>query len=217
MLVLQAPKSYKKYSEGVSQTAIWAMRSLGIDPATGDELFLNADGTVTKYWDSSNQVVVGDEEPAARGTLGFNLTWKRFSVYTTFMYEFGGQRYNRTLADKVESVDILNENVDSRVLTKRWKQPGDVSAFKKIQASIYVGNATVKPTSRFVQDYNWVNLNSITLEYDIDSKLIKPIGLSMLRVSVGANDLARWSSVELERGLSYPYSKTINFSLKASF
>lgn len=32
-------KSYKKYSEGVSQTAIWAMRSLGIDPATGDELF----------------------------------------------------------------------------------------------------------------------------------------------------------------------------------
>lgn len=121
------------------------------------------------------------------------------------------------MADKVESVDILNENVDSRVLTKRWKQPGDVSAFKKIQASIYVGNATVKPTSRFVQDYNWVNLNSITLEYDIDSKLIKPIGLSMLRVSVGANDLARWSSVELERGLSYPYSKTINFSLKASF
>ncbi|MFT0248856.1 hypothetical protein [Bacteroides thetaiotaomicron] len=92
---------------------------------------MNADGTVTKYWDSSNQVVVGDEEPAARGTLGFNLTWKRFSVYTTFMYEFGGQRYNRTLADKVESVDILNENVDSRVLTKRWKQPGDVSAFKK--------------------------------------------------------------------------------------
>lgn len=56
-----------------------------------------------------------------------------------------------------------------------------------------------------------MNLNSITLEYDIDSKLIKPIGLSMLRVSVGANDLARWSSVELERGLSYPYSKLLIF------
>lgn len=210
-------KSYKKYSEGVSQNAIWAMRSLGIDPATGDELFLNSDGTVTKYWDSSNQVVVGDEEPAARGTLGFNLTWKRFSVYTTFMYEFGGQRYNRTLADKVEGVDILNENVDRRVLTERWKEPGDMAVFKKTQASIYVGNSTTKATSRFVQDYNWINLNSITLEYDVNSKLIKPIGLSMLRFSVGANDLARWSSVELERGLSYPYSKTINFSLKASF
>lgn len=82
---------------------------------------------------------MGDEEPAARGTLGFNLTWKRFSVYTTFMYEFGGQRYNRTLADKVESVDILNENVDSRVLTKRWKQPGDVSAFKKYRPAFMLG------------------------------------------------------------------------------
>ena len=56
-----ASKSYKKYSEGVSQNAIWAMKSLGIDPATGEELFQNPDGTVTKYWNSANQVVVGNE------------------------------------------------------------------------------------------------------------------------------------------------------------
>lgn len=210
-------KSYKKYSEGVSQSAIWAMKSLGIDPATGEELFLNPDGTVTKHWNSANQVVVGNEEPKAQGTFGLNLTWKRFSLYTTFMYEFGGQSYNRTLADKVEGVDIVNENADKRVLTERWKQPGDLASFKRIQTDHYNGNRTTKATSRFVQDYNWVNLNSITLEYDVNSMLIKPIGLSMLRLSIGANDLARWSSVELERGLSYPYSKTINFSLKASF
>lgn len=209
-------KSYRKYSEGVSQSAIWAMKSLGIDPATGDELFQNADGSITKYWNSANQVIVGNEEPAAQGTFGLNLTWKRFSLYSTFMYEFGGQRYNRTLADKVEGADLVNSNVDSRVLTDRWREPGDLSSFKKIQIE-RLSPETTKATSRLVQDYNWVNLNSVTLEYDFDMKLIRPIGLSMLRFSIGANDLARWSSVELERGLSYPYSKKINFSLKASF
>ena len=51
---------------------------------------------------------------------------------------------NRTLADKVEGVDILNENGDRRILTERWKEPGDLAAFKKIQANIYIGNATTK-------------------------------------------------------------------------
>ena len=211
-------KSYKKYAEGVSQSAIWAMQSIGIDPATGEELFRNPDGTITKYWNSANQVVVGNEEPKAQGTFGFNLTWKHFTLYTTFMYEFGGKSYNRNLSDKVEGVDILNYNVDRRVLTDRWKEPGDLSAYEKIQIVHGTGGVTTtKATSRFVQDYNWMNINSVTLEYDFDSKLVKPLGLSMLRFSIGANELARWSSVELERGLSYPYSRTINFSLKASF
>lgn len=30
------------------------------------------------------------------------------------------QRYNSTLAEKVENVDVYNYNVDKRVLTKRW-------------------------------------------------------------------------------------------------
>lgn len=210
-------RSYKKYAEGVSQSAIWAMKSIGIDPATGEELFLNPDGTITKYWNSANQVVVGDEEPKAQGTWGFNLTWKRFTLYTTFMYEVGGQYYNRTLADKVEGVDIVNSNVDRRVLTGRWQKPGDLAPYKKIQMEHNSGVETTKSTSRFVQNNNWMNINSVTLEYDFDSKLIAPLGLSMLRFSLGANELARFSSIEIERGLSYPYSRTVNFSLKASF
>ncbi|MDB0714762.1 SusC/RagA family TonB-linked outer membrane protein [Bacteroides xylanisolvens] len=210
-------KSYKKYSEGVSQSAIWAMESIGIDPATGEEIYRNPNGTLTKYWNSANQVVVGDEEPKVRGSFGFNVTWKNFSLYTTFMYECGGQRYNQTLADKVEGIDIVNDNADLRVLTDRWKNPGDISGFKKLQMERDTGYETTRATSRFVQDYNWLSLNSITLEYDFDAKYLKPLHLSMLRLGIGANELGRWSTVKLERGLSYPYSRTINFSLKASF
>lgn len=210
-------KSYRKYQEGISQSAIWAMKSLGIDPASGDEIYLNPDGTITNHWNSSNQVIVGDEEPAIQGSFGLNVTWKRFSLYTTFMYECGGQRYNQTLADKIEGVDILRNNVDARVLSGRWKAVGDLSPYKAIQVKPNTSVSATRATSRFVQDYNWVNWNSVTLEYDFNPTLIKSFGLTMLRLGVGANDLARWSSVKQERGLSYPYSKTVNFSLKASF
>ncbi len=209
-------RSYRKYAEGMSQSAIWGMQSLGIDPATGDELFRNPDGTVTRHWNSMNQVVVGDEEPVIQGTFGFNVVWKRFSLYTTCMYECGGQRYNSTLVDKVEGSNIAFFNADKRVLTGRWKQPGDLAPYKNI-AFGYGQNITTKATSRFVQDYNWWNINSVTLEYDFNPDLIKSIGLTMLRVGIGANDLARFSSVKQERGLNYPYSRTVNFTVKLSF
>ena len=66
---------------------------------------------------------------------------------------------------------------------------------------------------------NVLTLNSISLGYDFDAgqKWMKTIGLSMLRFEIGANDVCRWSSVKVERGLNYPYARSFNFSLKAAF
>ena len=43
----------------------------------------------------------------------------------TFMYEAGGQIYNSTLRDKVEDVNVYTSNVDKRVFSERWQEPGD--------------------------------------------------------------------------------------------
>ena len=40
-------KPLPMYEEGESQTRIWVVRSLGIDPMTGDELLLTRNGKVT--------------------------------------------------------------------------------------------------------------------------------------------------------------------------
>ncbi len=49
----------QKFYEGVSMTAIWAVKSLGIDPATGDEIFLNKDGKRTNSWSAADMVICG--------------------------------------------------------------------------------------------------------------------------------------------------------------
>lgn len=207
---------FTQYIEGGSTTSIFAMRSKGIDPATGEELLIRRDGTYTYDWNASEQVVVGNTEPKAQGSFGFNVRYKDFSLYTSFLYECGGQHYNTTLVEKVENADIYNENVDKRVLTGRWQKPGDRAKYKALQSGVDEIKTT-NPTERFVQDYNMLSLNSITLGYDFNQKLIKSWGLSMLRLELGANEIFRISSVKEERGLNYPYARTVNISLRASF
>lgn len=189
---------------------------MGIDPSNGNEVFIRPDGTLTDVWNTSDQVVIGCTDPDAQGSFGFNLVYKNFTLFTNFMYEFGGQRYNQTLVDRVENANIYEENVDRRVLTNRWQKVGDKAKFKKLEIG-RSGVTATNPTSRFVQDYNTVSLSSISLGYDFTQPWIKKAKLSMLRFEIGAEDLVRWSSVKEERGLSYPFARTINFSLKASF
>ena len=208
-------ETYLQYVEGGSLTSIFGVRSLGINPADGKEIYLRPDGTITYDWNAADQVVIGNEEPKLQGTFGFNLRWKQFSLYSTFMYEFGGQRYNSTLVSKVENAHIQSSNVDRRVLTGRWQNPGDCTPYGRLQTNGVV--AVTRPTSRFVQDYNVLTFNSLTLGYDFDAAWVKKAHIGLLRVELSGNDLFRAATVRAERGLDYPYSRSFAASVKMSF
>ena len=51
------------YEEGRSLTDIYAVRSLGIDPANGQELFITRNGVITHEWSGADQVIVGKMLP----------------------------------------------------------------------------------------------------------------------------------------------------------
>ena len=203
-----------QYEEGQSLTSIWAVKSLGIDPTTGKEIYLNRDGSVTDKWDATQEVVCGNTQPDFNGAFGVNISYKQWSLFASFLYEWGGQQYNQTLVDRVENAKIAQGNVDLRVLTDRWQKPGDVAQFKNIKDA----SLTTLPTSRFVQDNSFLRLNALTLTYDFSREWLKRnLGLRMLRLEASTSDLINWNSVRQERGLSYPKSYKFNFSVKAQF
>lgn len=204
---------FLQYEEGGSLSSIWGVRSMGINPADGQEVFVGKNGELTRAWNASDQVVLGTTEPKVQGSFGFNLVWKQWSLYSTFMYEAGGQQYNQTLVDKVENVNIYTGNVDRRVLTERWTKPGDKAKFK----SLVTGRKTVeqtKPTSRFVEDYNMLQWSSMELGYDFSRNVLNKMHLNMLRLTLGLTDILHVSSMKQERGTSYPFARTVTFSLK---
>ena len=150
---------------------IYVVKSLGIDPATGREIYLDLAGNPVANWSSTNKIAYGNTDPILRGTIGTNFLYKGFDLNILLEYRFGGQLYNETLADRVENASVLN-NVDRRAYDFGWKQPGDQSIYKFI--SIYNTNSPTRATSRFVQDDNTLSLMSLSLGYTFrNSHLLK--------------------------------------------
>ena len=187
---------------------MYAVRSEGIDPANGRERFIKKNGLPTYTWDANDQVVVGDNNPDAQGSVGLNVAYKGFYLNASFMYQWGAQSYNETLLNKVENADVRGSNVDRRVLTQRWMNPGDIAPFYDM------GNQTkTQVTTRFVQDYDYFNFSGLSLGYDFSRELISKWRLRSLGLRFNMNDICRWSTVKEERGTSYPFSRSFSFTL----
>lgn len=218
-------KPVQKYYDGVSMDAIWAVRSLGIDPTNGQEIYLDKNGKRTYTYRSSDQVVCGNTLPKFQGNAGLSFSWKGIEVNTVFRFQYGAQMYNQTLVDKVENAD-LKLNVDKRVYDGRWRKPGDVKPFKTL-GNKWVADAgdygeyldlKTQPTSRFVQDRNELTLSSLTVGYDFwKHKFLKNMGMERLKVNFFMNDVFVWSTIKIERGTSYPFARAFNFAIQATF
>ena len=102
------------YYDGVSMDAIWGMKSLGIDPRNGREIYLTKNGTPTYNYNASEQVILGDKMPKFQGTAGISFEYKGIGGNLSFRFQYGAQMYNSTLIAKVENAD-LNKNVDIRM------------------------------------------------------------------------------------------------------
>ncbi|WP_437918078.1 SusC/RagA family TonB-linked outer membrane protein [Sphingobacterium sp. LRF_L2] len=201
------------FEEGQSMSTIYAVRSLGVDPATGSEIFLTKDGVRTFNWSASDKVAVGITDPKWNGNFGTNIGYKGFELGMIWSYQFGGQLYNQTLVDRVESVNP-NENVDRRAYDLGWAKAGDISQFTRIGLS----TVDTRVTSRFVQDNNILKLSSLSLGYNIAQQAWqKKIGVQSLYLSAITNDLLQFSSIEIERGTSNPFARTFSLSIRAGF
>lgn len=199
------------YQDGLSMNTIWAVPSAGIDPQTGEEIYIKKDGTYTYTYDSSDMIAAGDATPKYRGNIGFNAEYKGIGFTATCTYLAGGQMYNSTLVDRVEDADMIY-NVDRRVLTGRWQKPGDIAQYKG-----YSSKTKTRATTRFVQDRNELTLSSISAYYEFPKSIYAKLYMQRLRFAVYLNDVATFSSVKVERGTSYPFARTLSFALSATF
>ncbi len=199
-----------QYAEGESVTALKLVRSAGIDPATGREVYIKRNGEYTFDYDPADKVLIGDTEPAFSGTFSTNLFWKGFSVYALLNFRTGAWVYNTTRATKVEGADPMR-NADQRVFDDRWKQPGDHALYKDI-----ADTSRPEQTDRFAEKEHTLSLGSLNLSYEFSDKLCKRMKLRNLRAGINFTDILRLSTVKIERGTDYLYSQGFEFYLNVT-
>jgi len=208
------PKTY--FYEGQSMNAIWGVRSLGIDPMTGNEMYLDKNGNSTWVWSTADQKVIGNTTPKLQGNIGFNAGYRGFTLAMTCGYRFGGDLYNTTLIERIENITGYN-NLDRRVLDS-WRAVGDLAPYRAVNISAGTTSTYTQPTSRFVQCNNELYISSLNMGYTFTNKAwMERVRLNNLRCSFYMNELLRISSITVERGTSYPFARSLSFMVQASF
>lgn len=207
-----------RYAVGQSTNAIWAVRSRGIDPASGYEIFEKQDGSLTNIYDPRDQVIIANGRPKLEGTFGTNVEYNGIGANIFLRFRMGGYAFNQTLVDRVENAAVNMYNVDRRVAEERWLQSGDVTFFKGlIDYSNRAINLPTYNSSRFVQRSDLLSLESISIYYRFSDELNKRLRLSNTRITLYSNELYQWSTIQRERGLDYPFSRTFTFQVSTSF
>ena len=203
-----------RYYNGADPDDSWAVKSAGIDPSTGRELFYDKEGNYTYDFSYDNEVICGNTRPKIEGVIGTSLNYKGFSVSMNFRYQTGASVFNEALFNKVENISVsgLNKNQDKRALYERWQNPGDKVRFKDI------ANAASTPmSSRFIQKENVLSMESVYVGYEFYEGWIKKIGLSNLKIQASMRDVFRASTIKSERGTLYPFARSLELGLSFNF
>lgn len=204
----EAGKPLPIYVEGESLSTLKVVPSAGIDPATGKEIYIKRDGSLTFDYDPRDKITVGDTSPVVSGMMSSYLTYKGFSLTAGLRYQLGAMDYNTTLASRVEGADP-KKNADERVFNDRWTQPGDKASYKDIADS-----TVPMQTTRFVSVHNFLELSTLSLAYDFKPIDLKYFNIRNLRLELMANDIFHYSSIKQERGLSYPYARSVEMTIR---
>ena len=211
----RSSQSLRRYYDNASTTALWAVPSKGIDPMTGNEIFITKDNSYTFSWDVNDERVCGDSTPDVEGYFGTSAYYKGFSFNISFQYRYGGQAFLSTLFNKVENIssDDLYWNQDKRALYDRWQKPGDIAKFKRIDDT-----SITNMSSRFIADENTLQCRSISVGYETTTaSWLNSIGASAFNVRIYMEDIFRLSTIKEERGTDYPFQRAISASLGLRF
>lgn len=207
----------ERYQDGYGPGELWAVRSLGIDPATGREVFLKKNGDYTFDYDADDVVPMGSGLPRAEGVMSSLLHYRELFVGIYFRYSLRARRFNTALYEKVENISFadLSSNQDRRALEDRWQQPGDPAKFRGISLL-----EETPMSSRFIQKEDVLSVESISVGYRFEAakyRGLHKMNVSLVRLTANMNDPLRWSTMLAERGIMYPFSRSFSCSLGVVF
>ena len=153
-------------------------------------------------------------QPKVEGLFGTSLYLKGFTAGCYIRYRWGGQVFNTSLFQKVENIgteDVYN-NQDKRALYDRWSEDNREAYFKGISMV-----QKTEKSSRFVMDDNALIGESFNIGYEFPDRMIRRMRISALNVQLTMTDMFRATSVRVERGIDYPFARSVTMAVGITF
>ena len=188
----------------------------------GDAIYedVNHDGQIN----SLDIVYLGNSNPHLNGGFGFKFQYGDWTLNTSFNYRQGIKIVNSA---KMNLEKMFNAYNQSSAVNWRWRQNGNVT---EIPRAMFNTGYNWLGSDRYVEDASFVRMSYIQLSYNFKKKMIKPLGLNRLQMSISGQNLLCWSKysgTDPEHspgswGIAYdnsqtPRSKSVTMNLQVGF
>lgn len=192
----------KRLAEGRSIFDFFLLQTAGVDPATGDQLFLSyeidedgesvpvldANGVqeTTNDWQATERAYTGDSSiPDLLGSVANSFSYKGISLNFLINYGIGGSFLDFGYAAMMHSGDYGSSYHPD--ILNAWSQPGDITDVPRLEN----GNPDLVRTqsSRFLTDASFWTLKNVNVGYSFDGYTLEKLGLDNLRVSITGENL----------------------------
>ena len=188
----------------------------------GDAIYedVNNDGQIN----SLDIVYLGNSNPHLNGGFGLNMQYGDWALKTSFSYRQGIKIVNSA---KMGLEEMFNAYNQSSAVNWRWRKNGDVT---EIPRAMFDTGYNWLGSDRYVEDASFVRMSYIQLSYNFKRKLLKPIGLRRLTMSISGQNLLCWSKysgTDPEHspgawGIAYdnsqtPRSKSVTMNIQVGF
>lgn len=192
-------KGTKKWKVGHSIYDFCLIKSAGVDPANGDELYWYQNNGV---WETTNSYSKASAEPKNKQWAGSaipdlyggftnNFSWKGLNLSVFFSYSIGGKMYDRNYQSLMHPGTM--GNAWHKDILKRWQKPGDVTDVPRLEK----GNSQIAKTSdRFLRDASYLSLRNINLSYNLPMAWVRKINLASAKVFVSGDNLVTFTKLK---------------------
>lgn len=207
----------------------------GVDPQTGQDLYVYADGSIGP-WDESdseffdkNSKVVGNPYPEIYGGMNNILEWKSFDLGIYFTFAYGNDIY-RDDGKFFEGGNIGSNWNQMATVLDAWTEPGQQTDQSQLfwNSSVSTYNST-----KYLDDGSYLRLKALTLGYNLPVDICQKLKMDAIRIYFIATNLwtltnykgwdpevNRDGSGNVTQGVTYlspPQAKTYNVGINLSF
>lgn len=201
----------------------------GVNPATGNALYIDRNGQATETPTSADRKVIGDANPDFTYGITNTFTYKSFGLNIFLQGSQGNDIFNATRLETEAMTDSKNQ---STAVLNRWRQAGDIT---DIPRTNQVGDGSTnnsRLSTRFLEDGSYLRIKAVTFSYNFPKSVMEKMKISSLSLyATGENlfTITNYSGFDPEvnsygasntvRGVdygTYPQTRNIIFGLRVS-
>lgn len=182
---------------GYNSRSYYLVRWAGVDPSTGDPMWYDVNGNITKTFNTNDRVIAGDATHKYYGGLTNYITYDNWNFSVFFKYAKGGLYFDQAGRNNgLDGLSILSGNQSIDMLNS-WRFPGQLATSPRLSNT---STSSIMNSTRFLLDRTYLKLDNISLGYTFKAGLIERLKLSHISVTAMASNLAIWTPYSAKKG-----------------